>query len=96
LTSGVENLLIRQNGMNIMSTALSDWATLANEIERFHPDVLIFDTSLRFTDLTSLLDLLKDTPELRVVVMNVHDNRVHVYDKREIIIKHASDLVAAI
>ena len=96
LREGVESLLSREVDINVYSTQFIDESTLAHEIDHYQPDVVILDERLEYTDLTHLFDLLIDYPRIRVMVVNVIDNKVNVYDKSEFEVSHAYDLVSAI
>ncbi|MCK4977321.1 MAG: response regulator transcription factor [Anaerolineales bacterium] len=96
LREGVESLLSREVDLNIMSTRYIDEATLTQEIDHYQPNVVILDERLEYTDLTNLFDLLIDYPRLRVMVVNVIDNKVNVYDKTEFEVSHSYDLISAI
>ncbi len=96
LREGVESLLSREVDIKVHSTQFIDESTLAKEIDRYQPDVVILDERLEYTDLSNLFDLLIDYPRIRVMVVNVIDNKVNVYDKSEFEVAHSYDLVSAI
>jgi DNA-binding NarL/FixJ family response regulator len=96
LREGVESLLSREVDIKVHGTQFIDESTLAKEIDRYHPDVVILDERLEYTDLTNLFDLLIDYPRIRVMVVNVIDNKVNVYDKSEFELAHSYDFVSAI
>ena len=96
LAAGVESLLTRQGNLTVMSASIHRRNLLTREIERFQPDVVVLDESLQFTDFPQLLELLKDYPKLRVIVVDTVDNIMHIYDKHQIAVTHGNDLVSAI
>lgn len=96
LREGVESLLSREVDIKVFSTQFFDESTLAQEIDQHQPDVVILDERLEYTDLANLFDLLIDYPKIRVMVVNVIDNKVNVYDKSEFVVSHSYDLVSAI
>jgi DNA-binding NarL/FixJ family response regulator len=96
LREGVESLLSREVDIKVHGTQFIDESTLAKEIDRYHPDVVILDERLEYTDLANLFDLLIDYPRIRVMVVNVIDNKVNVYDKSEFELAHSYDFVSAI
>ena len=42
------------------------------------------------------MSLLRAYPDLRIITFSLEDNRINVYDKREVIVSTASDLITAI
>lgn len=96
LREGIANILSREVDIEVMSTNYVDENTLIREIDLHNPDVLILDERMEYTDLSYLFDLLIDYPKLRVMILNVIDNKVNVYDKAEIEVSRSYDLISAI
>lgn len=96
LAAGVESLLTRQGNLTVMSASIHRRNLLGREIVRFQPDVVVLDESLQFTDFPQLLELLKEYPKLRVIVVDTVDNIMHIYDKHQIAVTQGHDLVSAI
>lgn len=96
LAIGVENLLTRETDLTVQSAASCDGKALVHQVENFQPEVIIFDENHPIDQLPVMLNLLKDCPELRFMVVGVNDNRVHIYNKQEILITRGADLVEAI
>ena len=94
LGAGIENLLAREKDILVMGTSVT--TNMSSDIDKFRPNVIVLDETLSFEDLGRVFDLLKDCPELRVMVINLQDNRVNIYNKREISISQSTDLVYAI
>lgn len=96
LSEGIESLLSREVDLIVYSIQFEGETELADEIDHYQPDVVILDERLEYSDLTNLFDLLIDYPRIRMMVVNVIDNKVNVYDKSEFEILHSNDLVFAI
>jgi chemotaxis response regulator CheB len=94
LAAGVESLLLQKNDVILMSVALNNEMAIRAEIGTFRPDVLILDESQVDPDLAVLLTLIKDFPDLRIVVVNTDANKLHIYEKHDVFVKKAKDLIA--
>jgi DNA-binding NarL/FixJ family response regulator len=96
LASGVESLLLQKNNMIVKSAALDDEKSIWAEIRAFRPDVLILDESLVALDTPALLSLIQDFSNLRIVVVDIRANTLHIYDKRDVFVKQADDVIKVI
>ena len=96
LREGIASLLSSEGDINAQTTQFLDESTLAKEIDQYRPDVVILDERMEYQDLTKLFDLLIDYHKIRMMVVNVIDNKVNVYDKSEFEVSHSYDLVSAI
>ena len=96
LVAGVESLLNGERALKVKRVVIDDEVDLTKEIKIFQPSVLIMDDRLYFAKLPVLFGLIKDYPGMRVIVVNSVENRLHVYDKREILITSINDLLATV
>jgi len=79
-----------------MTTTSIEVNHLLNEIERYRPDVIIIDDSAVHTGILEFCELLMNYPRLRVLVIGIEENVVQVYEKREITVTNATDLIQEI
>jgi len=91
---GIESLLVREKDLIVKGITIS--STMSSDIENFRPNVIVLDETSSFGELNRIFEMLKDCPELRVIVINLRNNQVSVYNKREISITQSNDLVYAI
>ena len=96
LLAGIESLLAKEMDFSVITIAPADMSAIKEEVERFQPNVVICDENLPFSELTTVMNLARGYPELRVLVVNLHDNRVHVYAKQEFLLNQRTDLVEAV
>ena len=96
LSAGIESLLAHERDFSVFTIAPADVTAITEEIAHFQPNVVIWDENRPFSELTTVLNLARDYPELRVLVVNLHDNRVHVYAKQEFLLNQGTDLVEAV
>jgi two-component system secretion response regulator SsrB len=85
LTEGVRGLLATAFGSVVM---VADEASLFEGAGRLQPDVAIVDLSLaRDSSLNWLQTLRQDCPDIKVIVLSVHDER----SVREAVLKAGAD-----
>jgi len=80
----------------VMNSNPEDEASLSQNVKGFRPDVIIVDETNSFRDPNRLMALLREFPEVRLMVININSSLVHIYAKQEIQVAKATDLVAAI
>lgn len=96
LLAGVEHLLSREAGINLITVSSIALVDIVNEIEQLQPEIVILAESLPGDDLGRLLDLLKTFLELRVVVVSDLQNQLQVYDKKQVLVNGFNDLISAV
>jgi hypothetical protein len=94
LLGGVVNSVLAQRaGLNVVQVTCDEEA-LADVIRQAKPDVIVLDKTMEATYLVALVDL--DYPRLRIVVVNVDNNWVNVYDKKRVLMTQAADLISIV
>jgi len=93
LGAGIQNLLAGTANLDVIGISSRKWPDLVQEIERLQPEVIVLDEASHRASLTKLLPLLKEFPQLRLVVVSANDNRIHIYGKQEILITVATQLI---
>jgi DNA-binding NarL/FixJ family response regulator len=96
LSAGVESLLSREVDFEIIKKQIPDRSALASALKEFQPDVVITNEKLLFTYPSTMIGLLKVIPGLCVIVLDENENILHVYVKKEVVVKRAMDLIATI
>jgi hypothetical protein len=91
--SGIESILSREDDLLLMHNVLTTEPALNKEIESFRPDVIIIDENLKIWDLSRLLSFLKRVPTVRLMILAVHENRVQIFDKQDVLISQLADFV---
>lgn len=91
--SGIESILSREDDLLLMHNVLTTEPALNKEIETFRPDVIIIDENLKIWDLSRLLRFLKRVPTVRLMILAVHENRVQIIDKQDVLISQLADFV---
>lgn len=93
---GLESLLSHEEDLNVKSVPYENKKALSEEIRRYEPHVVLIDESIKLATRPNLLDILTGFPNIRVLVVNTKENRVQVYDKKDIQIARSMDFITAI
>ncbi len=93
LGSGIESMLVRQKELDLVGITLGNKTDLIKKISRLKPEVVILDETTYLVSARDLLALLTDWPEIRLVVVSASENRVQIYNKRQILVTQSTDLV---
>jgi DNA-binding NarL/FixJ family response regulator len=96
LGMGIEGLLAREGDIRVKGVNPSKGSGLSAEIADFQPDIIIFDEVPNSSVLSTLFDLMAGYPDPRILVMNVHNNRILIYQRQELEITHSDDLLTVI
>jgi DNA-binding NarL/FixJ family response regulator len=93
---GLESLLRQETQFEIVGQE----AEIDQAIDRFvelDPDVVIFDSDdVPNNSTPTVLRILKEKPDVKVVGLNLHQNTVYVYEAKQWLVKEVKDLVLAI
>jgi len=95
---GVESLLSRDTDLIVTSLSYDGNGdeSIIHHINKYEPSVVIIDESLQHPYSRNVLNRLLEFPKLRVLVLSVRDNRINIYDSKEIQISQSADLLSAI
>lgn len=97
--AGVEQLLSNTNTqqhLQIAGIVPQDELELIREVWRYSPDVIILSNQSQVTNPIKLISLLKDYQRFRLIVVSETDNTIEVYEKRHIVAKQQTDLLAVV
>jgi DNA-binding NarL/FixJ family response regulator len=94
--AGVQRLLAGAAGLEVIEFSPGDYAELIQEIRRVQPDVIVLDEVTHLADPIRLLSFLQGHPELRLMVVSPNDNLVRVYDKYQVLVTQAADLISIV
>lgn len=73
-----------------------DYNRLLREVEKNAPSIVIVHQSDYAEDFPLLVHLVQEIPDLKVIIVNSENNMVEVYNKQQILIKKATDLLSII
>jgi hypothetical protein len=92
LGMGIEGLLARESDIRVKGLHPGKATGLSPEIADFRPDLIIFDEVPNNGVLSTLFDLMAGYPAPKILVMNVHNNRVLIYQRHELEITQSNEL----
>lgn len=90
---GVESLLAPNADLVLVNSDALSEVTLLTAIENNQPDVVILEECMPYASKTLISHILVEYPNLRVITVNIRNNRLNIYQKSDVILKQASDLV---
>jgi hypothetical protein len=97
LAEAVEHLLATRNGWKVLRVSDEyDQDTLAREVERVNPEVLIIHEGALSVNGSMLIKFVQDHSKLKIITLSLENNSVEIYNKQTICINAASDLLAVI
>jgi DNA-binding NarL/FixJ family response regulator len=96
LSVGVADFLNREDDIEVIKKNITDNSALVDAIKEVRPAVLIINESFLHTDCFSIFGWLKDFPDWYVIALNEQKNLLDIYQKQEVTLGEASDLIAII
>jgi len=93
LGAGVQSLLGDETDLEMRGISPTSQVDLIHEIRQYQPDIVVVNASSHLTVPGKLLFAVDNHSQLRVVVISADDNRVCIYEKHEVFMTRASDLL---
>jgi DNA-binding NarL/FixJ family response regulator len=94
--AGIQTFLTGEADLDVIGISPDNQESLAQEVNRLRPDVIILDEASRLAGPIKLMFLLKDMPKLRIVLISANDNRVRIFRKEETQLCQATDIFGII
>ena len=82
--------------MEIVVSEAVDISEFAMDVAKISPDAVLFSESHPMAAKETLTQLLVYHPKLRVVVVSVNSNWLHVFSKEDVLLTRLDDLLAVI
>jgi DNA-binding NarL/FixJ family response regulator len=92
----VASLMILASELEVVVSEAVDIPELVRDINKINPTVLLLNESLPLSDKDSLTHLLISHPKLKVVIVSVDSNWLHIFDKQDMLLTRLDDLLAII
>ncbi|MGD8403567.1 MAG: hypothetical protein PVJ21_07895 [Anaerolineales bacterium] len=97
MSSSIELLLGAQKGWDVVNIPNDDDPdALTRALDKFNPDVVIIHQGYCGGNLNLPADLFRNLPGVRVITLSPKDNLIEIYNKQNVIVKSASDLISVI
>lgn len=91
-TASILSLLASQSGLVVTNTTVSSLACL-EQAEGLKPDVVILEEELLAVNISAVVKLADRHPKLRLIVFNLNDNTLNVFDKQSVQIRQVNDFL---
>ena len=88
--AGVHSLVGDETSLEVRGVSPNDPAELIRDIEGFQPDIVILSKVSQLIAPLKLLAALENHAHLQLIVVSADDNRVCIYDKRQLPVKRAA------
>jgi len=95
-SGGVVSILSRELDFEIFNKNIIGDVALVSVLEELRPDAVIINESFLITYPSTILRWHKLFPQLRVIVLDEHENLLHIYDKHEVILEQPLDLITSV
>lgn len=97
LGTAIESLLQTACGWQVIKIlGDQDAGLLAREVEKAKPKIVFINKGGSTEEYPLPLHLIQDFPDLKIIVINLDNNLVEVYNKQRIWIKEASELMSIV
>jgi len=96
LAAGIESLLSQYDDLELVGTE-ADLGRAIGSIRSVQPTVIIVDSNvLSPVGEITIDELLRASPEVRVIALNLDENRLDVYNRHQVSAMEVDDLICAI
>jgi hypothetical protein len=96
LKRAVISLMDLEMELEIVVSDAVDIPDLARDVSKINPDIVLFSESQPVAAKETLVQLLLSHPRLRVVIVSVTSNWLHVFDKEDMLMTSLDDLLNVI
>ena len=97
LSSSVEIFLTTQKGWRVINISNEEnFDALLVAINKVHPDVVIIHLGNCTSVLNLPTELFRSLPDVKVITLSSKDNLIEIYNKQNVIVRSASDLISVI
>lgn len=93
---GVESMLAQSAQFDVMSSYPKDLSDILALVRRYRPDVVILGGCFDISQNAIFSELLAREPHLRVISVHTDNNWLQIYQRRDVLVTPASNLVQII
>ena len=94
LNAGVKSLLLGNIHLNVYGAVCTNVGDLNLTIDQIKPDIIIADETDSHLNSVEILDFLKVYPGVKTILINLEDNQIEVYDKKQVFVKVFNDFLS--
>ena len=92
----IQHLFAQQAELSVTEVFPSSAEELMDAVDKHRPDVVVLDDTLEPEYLSQLLGTNHDCSNMAVVLVYTNSNRVSLYRKQQINVKHTEDLFSVL
>lgn len=92
LAASIASLLFSRAEYEVTATTARSLACF-DELDPLEPEVVILDEELLAANISAVIRLVDRHPEVRLIVLRLRDNKLHVFDKRIVQVKQIGDFL---
>lgn len=96
LATSIKNLLAPDDGLAVHCASVENASELISCLDMHRPDVLILDNSQTGQDISRFFLMGNDCSDLRVIVANVDDNQLKIFERYQFQLSRSADFIDAI
>lgn len=93
LPAAVYSLLAAQPDIDVTSAKFNGLAFLG-QADHIELDVIVMDEELVATNIAAVMQIVDRHPKLRLIVVGLGDNKLHIFDKHIVQVKDVRDFYA--
>ena len=90
--ASILSLLISPSGLDVINTTVSSLAYL-EQTDGLQPDVVILEEELLAANISAVVKLADRHPKLRLIVFNLSNNTLNIFDKQRLQVKQVNDFL---
>lgn len=94
--AGVRSLLIGAPDLDVQDLELEEFIEFAGYSQFEQPDIIVVDRSTGYSNVEKMAALLNRYPQVRLILLDLLENQIEIYDKSRFEVCELSDFFAAL
>ena len=90
----VAGLMLREENLDVVVSEAEDMNTLEADILKTRPDALLLNDTLALAARDPLISLLARHPRLKILLVRMGSNRIHIVGQEDVLLTSFDDLLA--
>ncbi len=91
-TASLLSLLLSRSGFDVINTPVHSLSSL-DPHDQLHPDVIILEEELLAANMTAIVNLANHYPKVRLIIFNLSNNTLQIFDKQIIQVQQVNDFL---
>ncbi|MCP5099034.1 MAG: hypothetical protein GY943_26070 [Chloroflexi bacterium] len=96
LGAGIESLLNQDCAIEWHTVWPLNESTLLRSIGLYQPDAVVIAGQTTQIDMNEMIKLTHHIPQLRFITVGLHDELIHIFDKREISLNESAEFASVV